>query len=93
MEAEVVALSSFCRKLFPIINLVNAVGAAVELVQKDKPKMHITFPEDNSGALVLALSPPPQSTPQSKHYAIKKLDPQWTEHDIKEVAIKKATTW
>jgi hypothetical protein len=52
--------------------------------------MHITFHEDNSGALVLATTPPPRFTPQSKHYAIKTL---WfckkiIEHKIKAAPIK-----
>ena len=33
--------------------------------------MHVTIHEDNSGALILATTPPPQFTPRSKHYAIK----------------------
>ena len=33
--------------------------------------MHVTVHEDNAGALILAKMLPPQSTPHSKHYAIK----------------------
>ena len=35
--------------------------------------MHITIHKVNSGALILATTPPPQFTPCSKHYAIKTL--------------------
>ena len=58
MEAEVVALLSCCRELFPIIKLVTEVRTAVGLAQGDKPKMHITIHKDNSRTLVLALTPP-----------------------------------
>lgn len=71
MEAEIVALASCCRELFPIIDMVNEIGDAVGLQQSERAKMHIKIHEDNSGALVLAQTIPPQFTPRSKHYAIK----------------------
>ena len=37
----------------------------------DNPTMHVTIHEDNSGALILATTLPPQFTTRSKHYAIK----------------------
>lgn len=46
-------------------------GDAVGLQQSERAKMHIKIHEDNSGALVLAQTIPPQFTPRSKHYAIK----------------------
>ena len=36
-----------------------------------KTSMHVSIHEDNSGALVLVETLPPQFTPRSKHYAIK----------------------
>ena len=43
--------------------------------------MHITIHKDNSRTLVLALTPPKQITPRSKHYAIKT---NWTHKGIAE---------
>ena len=71
MQAEVIAMSSCCRELMPIIDMVNEVGMAVGLKSPDSPKMHIRIHEDNAGALILAQTIPPQFTPRSKHYAIK----------------------
>ena len=71
MEAEVVSLAMCCRELFPVIDLVEQVGSAVGLPPKERAKMHVTVHEDNAGALILAKMLPPQSTPRSKHYAIK----------------------
>ena len=76
MEAEVIALASCCRDLVPIINLVDKIGIAIDIKQPegdifDSSTMHVTIHEDNSGALILATTPPPQFTPRSKHYAIK----------------------
>ena len=71
MEAEVVSLTMCCRELFPVIDLVEQVGSAVGLPPKERAKMHVTVHEDNAGALILTKMLPPQSTPRSKHYAIK----------------------
>ena len=81
MEAEIVALASCCRELFPIIDMVNEIGDAVGLRQSERAKMHIKIHEDNSGALVLAQTIPPQFTPRSNHYAIK--THWWREQVIK----------
>ncbi len=71
MEAEIVALASCCRELFPIIDLVDLIGESVGLSREGSVKMHVSIHEDNAGALVLANTKPPQYTPRSKHYAIK----------------------
>ena len=47
--------------------------------------MHITIHEDNSGALILATTPPLQFTPCSKHYTIKTI---WFRKKIIEYKIK-----
>jgi hypothetical protein len=47
--------------------------------------MHVTIHEDNSGALILATTQPPQFTPRSKHYAIKTI---WFRKKIIEKKIK-----
>ena len=61
--------------------MVNEIGDAVGLRQSERAKMHIKIHEDNSGALVLAQTIPPQFTPRSKHYAIK--THWWREQVIK----------
>lgn len=71
MEAEIVAMSSCCKELFPIIDMVGEIGKAVGLTANEATKMHIAIHEDNAGALILAKTVPPQFTPRSKHYAIK----------------------
>jgi hypothetical protein len=76
MEAEVIALSSCCRKLLPIIGLVDEIGIVVGIKKPDEEDsdsstMHVTIHEDNSCTLILATTPPPQLTPCSKQYAIK----------------------
>ncbi len=74
-EAEIIALGC-CRELLPIIALVDKIGVAVGIKKpndddSDSSTMHVTIHEDNSGALILATTPPPQFTPHSKHNAIK----------------------
>ncbi len=76
MEAEIIALGSCCCELLPIIALVDEIGVAVGYKKPDDDdpssiSMHVTIHEDNSSALILATTPPPQFTPRSKHYAIK----------------------
>ena len=71
MEAEVVAMASCCRELFPVIDLTCELGMAAGIPPNDTAQMHVTPHEDNIGALTLAETLPPQFTPRSKHYAIK----------------------
>jgi hypothetical protein len=95
MEAEVITLGSCCHDLLPIIALIDKIGIAIGIKKQDNNKansstMHITIDKDNSGALILATTPPPQFTPWSKHYAIKNM---WfckkvIEHKIKVALIK-----
>ena len=71
------------------MTLVEAIAGSIGLKLDSSPKMHVTIHEDNSGALILANTLPPQFTPRSKHYAIKTI---WfrekiVEHGIKVVAI------
>jgi hypothetical protein len=70
MEAKVIALLACCRELFPIIDMVESLTAAVNL-PIGETTMKLSVHEDNSGALVLAKTLPPQFTPRSKYYAIK----------------------
>jgi hypothetical protein len=84
MEAEIVALAHCCRELFPIMDMVDSIGPAVGLPVEDTT-MHVTIHEDNSGALVLAETIPPQYTPRSKHYHIKTI---WFREQIRKRGIK-----
>jgi hypothetical protein len=70
MEAEIISLSACCRELFPLIDMVEYLTAAVNL-PIGETTMQLSVHEDNSGALVLAKTLPPQFTPRSKYYAIK----------------------
>ena len=71
MQSGVIDLADCFRELIPIIDMVDEVGAAIGLTQSGNSKMHVCIHEDNSGALVLAQTLPPQFTPASKHYAVK----------------------
>jgi hypothetical protein len=91
-EAEIIALGSCCHKLLPIIALVDKMGVAAGIKMpdddnSDSSTMHVTIHEDNSGALILATTLPPQFTPRSKHYAIKTI---WFHEKIIEKKIKVA---
>ncbi len=70
MEAKVIALAACCRELFPIIDMVKSVTSSVNLPIRETT-MQLSVHEDNSSALVLAKTLPPQFTPQSKYYASK----------------------
>ena len=72
--------------------LVDEIGVAVGIKKPDNndsnsSTMHVTIHEDNSGALILATTPPPQFTPRSEHYAIKTI---WFREQIIEKKIKDA---
>lgn len=71
MQAEIYALAQCCKALFPIIKLARELSAAVGLPEGGPPTMKITLHEDNSGALILANTIPPEFTPRSKFYALK----------------------
>jgi hypothetical protein len=78
MKAEIIALSACCRELFPIIDMVCSLAKTTNF-PIGSTTMNVSINEDNSGALVLAKSLPPQFTPQSKYYAIKTL---WFHEEI-----------
>ncbi|KAL7536309.1 hypothetical protein ACHAWF_005428, partial [Thalassiosira exigua] len=71
MEAEYVALSTACRDLFPIMDLVKEIGQHFKLPVQDKSRFHVRVHEDNVGALLLGQLEPRRMTPRSKHYAVK----------------------
>jgi hypothetical protein len=84
MEAKIIALSACCRELFPIIEMVRSMAEATNLPVGDTT-MNVSIHEDNSGALVLAQTLPPQFTPRSKYYAIKTI---WFREEIFKRGIK-----
>jgi hypothetical protein len=84
MEAKVIALAACCRELFPIIDMVESVTSSVNLTIGETT-MQLSVHEDNSGALVLAKTLPPQFTPRSKYYASKTI---WFREEIDKHCIK-----
>ena len=90
MEAEVIALAACMRELIPIIDMVDDLARAVGL-QSGGVNMNVSIHEDNSGALVLAETLPPQFTPRSKYYATKTI---WFREEIhkREMKLKKIET-
>ena len=71
MESEYVALSTACKDLFPIMDVVQGIGTFFDLPVKDKSRFHVRIHEVNVGALLLGQLEPRRITPRSKHYAIK----------------------
>jgi hypothetical protein len=71
MEDEYVALSTSCKDLFPLLDLIRELSAAVKLPMDKHSNMHIKIHEDNVGAPTLGKLEPQWMTPQPKHYAIK----------------------
>ncbi|KAL7547469.1 hypothetical protein ACHAWF_011772 [Thalassiosira exigua] len=71
MEAEYVALSTACKDLFPLVDLVKEIARFWDLPIDQKTGLHVRVHEDNVGALTLAGLEPRRMTLRSKHYAIK----------------------
>ena len=71
MESEINALSHCCCTLFPLMDMVQEIGKAGGKPTKDLTFMHASVHEDNSGALILAHTLPPQFTPRNTYYANK----------------------
>ena len=84
MEAEIIALAACMRELIPIMDMVASLADAVGLAAGDV-NMKVSVHEDNSGALVLAETLPPQFTPRSKYYATKTI---WFREEINKRGIK-----
>jgi hypothetical protein len=85
MEAQIIALLAACmRELIPIMYMVASLAVAVDLTAGDV-NMKVSVHEDNSGALVLAETLPPQFTPRSKYYATKTI---WFREEINKRGIK-----
>jgi hypothetical protein len=84
MEAKIIALAACCRELFPIIDMVELVTCLVNL-PIGETTMQLSVHEENSGALVLAKTLPPQFTLCSKYYASKMI---WFREEIHKRCIK-----
>ena len=85
MEAEYVALSTACRDVIPLQNLLLELGTVYGLVEKDSPSIMTTVYEDNEGALQLANMELPRMTPRSKQYSTKY---HWFREHVKNGNIK-----
>ena len=79
------ALAHCCRELFPIIDQVTEMGNIMGLSTENLTTMRVSVHEDNSGALILAETIPPQFTPRSKYYAIKTV---WFREEIQKRGVK-----
>ena len=66
------------------MDMVSALGSAVGL-PFGASTINVSIHEDNSGALVLAETLPPQFTPRSKHYATKTI---WFREEINKRGVK-----
>jgi hypothetical protein len=71
MESEYVTLSTSCKDLFPIIDLITELGGKVGIGKSEVANIHVRVHEDNVGALVLGKLEPRRTTQRSKHYALK----------------------
>ena len=73
---------------FLMMDMVGEIGSVVGLPTKDMTSMHVSVHEDNSDALILAETIPPQFTPRSKYYCTKTV---WFREEImkREVLLKK----
>ena len=82
-ETEYTGLSIAMRTLFPVLYLVEFTSKTLGLTYEQLTSIETTVWEDNAGALTLANRKPGQSTPRSKHYAIKY---HWFRHKLKKTA-------
>ena len=71
MESEYIALSTSCRDLLPLHNIVEEVGQSLGLSQGNRMEIRSTIWEDNQAALKLANLELPYMTNRSKHIAVK----------------------
>ena len=71
MEAEYIALSTACKDLFPLIDLIQELGGCVGLDINKTANLHTRIHKDNAGTLTLGKLKPRWMTPRIKHYAIK----------------------
>ena len=70
LHAEYVALSTGMRDLIPIADTLNELCKYLKVERTDESRVIRAF-EDNEGALKLANSKLPKTTPHTKHFAVK----------------------
>ena len=70
MDAGYVALSTACRDIIPLQELVAELSTVYQMTTEETPVIRSTVYEDNEGALRLANMELPRTTPRSKHYGI-----------------------
>ena len=71
MESEYIALSTACKDLFPLVDLLQELGGCLGIPISKNSNLHVRVHEDNVGALTLGKLEPRRMTPRSKHYAVK----------------------
>ena len=84
MESYINTLARSCRELFPIIDITISLGKSVGL-PIGYTTMSVSIHEDNTEALILAKTLPPQFTPSSKYYASNTI---WFREEINTRGIK-----
>jgi hypothetical protein len=84
MEAEMIALGACMRELITIMDMVQLLAVTVGIPAGDV-NMRVSVHEDDSGALVLAETLPPQITLCSKNYTTKTI---WFCEEINKRGIK-----
>jgi hypothetical protein len=72
------------KELIPIMDMVQSLADAVGIPAGDV-NMRVSVHDDNSGALMLAETLPPQFTQRSKYYATKTI---WFREEINKGGIK-----
>ena len=70
MHAEYLAFSTACRDIIPLNEIVSELSTVYQLTTENTPVIKSTIYEDNEGALKLANTDLPRTTPRSKHYGI-----------------------
>ncbi len=68
--AEIPALALCMKELVGIVDLANKLFASYYKLEPAETNINVTVNEDNSGALVLSNTLPPEYTPRSKFYHI-----------------------
>ena len=71
MESEYIALSTACKDLIPLRNIIREIASACGVEEQERSSMHTTIWEDNVGALTLANMELPFMTPRSKAIAVR----------------------
>ena len=71
MESEYIAMSTACRDLFPLMDMVKELGGYLGVSISEKSNLHVRIHEDNVGALVLGKLESRRMTLRSKHYAVR----------------------